>query len=207
MSFDIQTKLPKFQTNMPRPARNAMVEIVLLLIVGVLFYWFIVSPKSAELAAKQSQNDEVQKQVQSVNTDIETLRNLSADLSQHDADISRLDQALPLSERQVRTEMLFDRLIQSSGIVVNNVNINTQSTAPVAGDKQLLADPYGQTRQLKPVNVAVSVSGTLDQLLDLITKFENYGRLIDIQSMSLGPGQDGQIAMQLNLVTYYFGAQ
>ncbi len=206
MDINFQNKLPKFEAPVSiKASRNAITEIVLLLIVAGLFYWFLLSPKMAEVKLKQAEADKFTEQKQSIQQDVATLKKLSEDLKESGDDLVHLDQALPLEERQVRTQLLLDQLIRSSGLFVGDISVNDPQETVVAGNKALLKNPFGVPRSLGMLTVNASVSGNFDQLLDLIKKLENYGRLMDISTLNLSAGSGGVLNMKLTFTMYYFG--
>ena len=185
--------------------QGAIFEIVLLLIIGVLFYFFLLAPKMAEVAQKQSQLAQIQSQKDSIDKDAKALNDLNAQLASNADDFALLDQALPLEERQVRTQKLFEEIVKSSGTLIGDITVSTPAESILAGNVQLLKDPYASQRSLKTLNVGISVSGTMSQLLDLIKKLENYGRIMDISSVDFSSSKSDVLDLKLSLFTYYFG--
>lgn len=187
--------------------RNAMVELVLLIIVAGLFGWFLILPKKAELDQTQKSLDEITAQRTKLEGQVQTLQELSQKLGSSGQDVTKLDEALPLEERQVRTQMLLEALVNSSGVLVGDISIAPPSSGVSAGDLAALKDPYALKRTLQPIAVNISVNGTFAQLMDLLHKLEGYGRIMDTNSLTVSAGDQGTLDMKLSLDTYYFGAQ
>jgi len=210
MNINIQSNIiPKMQ--MPSvasaPSRNALVELVLLTIVIGLFTWFLVLPKKADLKIRTVAYDEVKKNYESIAGDVSTLKELNLKLENNKENIQKLDEALPLRERTVVTQLLFSKIAQTSGVVVGDINIASPGDEVAAGNKELIKNPYAPQRKLKILPVNISVNGTMSQLLDLIKKLEDYGRLMDITSITMSVEQENKLDLRLNLNTYYFPPQ
>ncbi len=203
MDTKFTSELPKIQ--MPagiQNSRNALVEIVLLIIVAVLFQWFIIGPKVGAVAAEQQQLDGLRKQASSTLGSLQTLKDLSSKLATNSADVKNLDEALPLEQRSVRLVMLLQNIAQSAGVVVTDVGVDGAGDS--AGIPSLVSDPYSAQRSLQPTSLSLSVTGTMSQLVDLLKKLETYGRIMDISSLSLTPDKNSTLDMKLNMTTYYF---
>lgn len=207
MNLNFENKIFKIQSSPAvRNSRNSIFEIVVLVAAAVLLYWFVVLPKAAVLADKQSQLEKVKVSTALLQANIASLKKLSQELSSHTSDVAHLDQALPLNEIEVRTEVLMQKLVESSGVVISSLVINASGSAVVSGNQALLMNPYGPKRTLGSVPINMSVSGSLTQLLDLLNKLENYGRIMEINSMDISTAENGTLNLSLTLETYYYSA-
>lgn len=191
----------------PKTNRGYLLQIVLLAVVGGLGYFFLLSPKLSELDQFQKQNDQVSSQLNQVTQDSKTLQSLSDQLNQHKDELALLDEAMPLDEWQLRTQRLVEAILSKSGVIVANLSVTANPSAVVSGDLDLLKDKYAITRSAVPVSVDISLSGTFDQLYDAVKRLENYGRLMDISTISMGTGDLGLLNMRLSVTTYYFGTK
>lgn len=188
--------------------RNSIIEIILLIIVGVLFYFFLVSPKHGEMAKKQEVYDAAQARLGALKTDADALQALADQLDGEKDNIKLLDQALPLTEWKIRTQLLLQKILSYSGVLVGDVSVDSSGPAIASGDLNLLKDPYSVSRSVVPIHIALNLSGSFDQLYDALKKLESYGRLIDISTISLdSANQDGSLNLRLNGTTYYFGTK
>ncbi len=197
--------MPKLQVpSSIKASRNAVLEAFLLVVIGILFYFFLLTPKLAEVKSKQAQLDSLDTRRQSLESDVKTLQDLSQHLIQSSADVSRLDQALPLNERGIRTQMLLQQLFSSSAVSVGDISVNETGGGVDAGNLALLENPFAVQRSLNSLTVNVSVGGSFGQLVDLLKKLENYGRIMDVSALSLSAGSNGQLDMKLTFTMYYF---
>lgn len=213
----LQNKIPKLQVPVAlQQSKNSVFAIIALLIAGFMFYKFLLSPKLKEVSVRETDLAAVLEEKAGVEGDVKALKDLSLKLNQNPRDINRLDQALPLTERQLRTQLLMEQLVSSSGLVIGDLTVSSQTDQVVAGNLAYLNNPYGAKRALGVISVSMSVNGSFDQMLGLIQKLENYGRIMDISSIDLsGPGSDpgidpllaSQLSMRLLLNTYYYGAE
>jgi len=183
--------------------RNALVEVVLLVVICGLFYWFVILPKQEEVAAKNSQLTQVLGEGTKVSGNLVTLQNLVKSLKSDSQNISRLDQAMPLDGNVVRLQLLIQSLAGSAGVTVGNISISGQPNTAVAGDKALLANPYGVSRSLRVLSGTVFVIGSFSQLQNFLQQIETSGRLMDVTNLTISQDSQGQLNMQITLNAYY----
>jgi Tfp pilus assembly protein PilO len=208
MDLNFKNKFSKVEVPAAvRDSKSYIFEAVLLAVAAVLLYWFVAVPKAASLKNRQAQLEQVKAARKTMEDNVAALRNLSQELSQNSQNVERLDEALPLSERQIRTQALLESIIQSSGVVIGNLTVGAPSGAVVAGNPDLIKNPYRPKRALGTVAVTMSVSGSLSQLLDLLKKLESYGRIMELSSLDMSKVQNGTLNLGLTLNTYYFGPQ
>ena len=188
----------------PTPSRNTLFEVGLLVIICVLFVWFILLPKKAEVDKKDADLAKAQAQQADIHGQLATLQSLISSLPANSQNISNLDQAIPLDGNTVRLQLLIQSIAQSAGVTVGNISISGSPNGEVVGDPALLADPYAAQRTLQTMDGTIYAIGTFNQLEVLLKKFENSGRLIDIDSLAIGQGSEGNLSMTLTFKAYYF---
>jgi Tfp pilus assembly protein PilO len=183
--------------------RGYIVESVLLIIIGGLFWWFMVVPKQASVSDEAAKFNALSSQEEKISAASDTLQKLIADLDTNRQQIVQMDQALPLSDTVPRLHLLIDGIVQSSGVTVGSLNISgSNANDVIAGNKALLSNPFGSTRSLKTYFVAMSVNGSFDQIMALLQKLENSGRIMDITSLGLTASGSGVLTLQINLSVY-----
>ncbi|MBI5530616.1 MAG: hypothetical protein HY918_03905 [Candidatus Doudnabacteria bacterium] len=183
--------------------KNSLVEAVLLLIVSVLFYWFIVSPKNADLAVKKDNLVKIQEQESKLADATQKFEAMVKDLQSHKKEITDLDQALPLEGDQLRMQILLESLANSINVTIGSINVSSQSTAPWSGNKALLADPFAATRTLQTLSGTVFVTGSFDQLVAFLQKLENNGRVINVTAIGLDAGAENKLNLKLSFDAYF----
>lgn len=185
--------------------RNPMVEVVLLLIACGLFYWFMIMPKNAEIGKQKEVLSQAQEEKEKISSTVNDLKKMVAKLSSNSKEITDLDEAMPLSAKALRLKVLLENLSQSVGLTVSNVNVAYNSSAPWAGDKELLASPYSPPRSVQRLSGSVSVVGTYSQIVAFIEKIEKSGRVININSVSIDSSENGNLNIMLALDAFYLG--
>ena len=183
--------------------KNSLVEAVLLLIVSVLFYWFIVSPKIADLATKKDNLQKIQQQESKLADATQKFEAMVKDLQTHKKEITDLDQAIPLEGDQLRMQILLESLANSINVTIGSINVSSQSTAPWSGNKALLADPFAATRTLQTLSGTVFVTGSFDQLVAFLQKLENNGRVINVTAIGLDAGTENKLNLKLSFDAYF----
>ncbi len=202
----------KFPQSMPRPAslsptlqkRGSLFEFGLLVVMAGLFYWFVLSPKLQKVELARTQTVDLEKESEVLTQQKLKLDKLVNDLETSKQDISKLDQALPLNPRTTNLYILTESLVQSSGMAINNLAINNVDQDIVAGQDELLKNPFGVERKVKKMTATFGVTGTFPQFLALLTKLENSSRLFDIESLSIEPSADGLLDFRMAFTSYYF---
>ncbi len=192
-------------SSQPKSFRNPMVEVFLLLAACGLFYWFIIMPKTVEIAKQNEVLAQVTAEKAKITETVEALKEMVKNLSVNEKEIANLDEAMPLEAKALRLRMLLESLSQSVGLLVNNVNVTYGGDAPWAGSKEILAHPYSVPRSVQRLSGTVSVIGTYDQVVALIQKIEKSGRVININSVSMDSAEDGNLNIALALDAFYLG--
>lgn len=187
-----------------KSARNFLIELVLLVVVCVLLGWFVVMPKNAELSLKQDQLAQVQSEQAKTADKLKQLKNIVQTIQANPQQINYLDQALPLDGKIVRFKIFMDALANSAGVVVGDVSVSSgKADETVAGDKTLLANPYGVSRSLQKLSGSVYVIGSFPQLKAFLQKLETSARILDVTDLSLDGAPDGSLNMKLSINAYY----
>ncbi|HYV34008.1 MAG TPA: hypothetical protein VE973_04135 [Candidatus Limnocylindria bacterium] len=197
-----QNPISSFRFN-SQGSRNLAIELVLLILFGGLFFWFIVLPKRASITDLEANLSTVQKQQQDISGELNSLKNLANELNNDTADINHLDQALPLNGKTMTLQILAATLAQSVGVTIKDTNAVGPNNQILAGDKALLAKPYGTTRALQKISGSISVLGTFSQLEAFLRKLETSGRLINIGSLTIDSAEDGNLSLKVTMEAYY----
>lgn len=201
-------KLTKTPSLTPQPvtnsSRNTLMEVGLLIVICALFFWFIIMPKNASIAAKKQTLSQVQSEENQINQSLTQLQSLVKTLQSNTTQVSELDQALPLSANSVELEILLNNLAQSVGVTVGNISASSATpNNPVSGDTALLANPYGATRTLQKLTASVNVTGTFPQLQAFLQKVETSGRLMDITELEIDSAPNNALSLRVGIDAYY----
>ncbi len=171
-----------------RKLGNPVVQGILVLVVLVLFSWFILSPKYAATQQTGTQLKNAQSQLAKTMADQSELNRLINDLHSAPEDVALLDEALPLNDRVTQVNLLLQSLVQSSGMTLAVANSDDSQKTISAGDKELLANPFQANRKLHTITLSVSVTGTMEQLKNLLSLMETNGRVLDVESLQINGG-------------------
>ncbi|MCL5666276.1 MAG: type 4a pilus biogenesis protein PilO [Patescibacteria group bacterium] len=209
----METPLPK-NFSMPKvtlsPALkksgHSLMEVVLLLVVIGLGYWYLVSPKAAGLEAQRVKRDALVKERDKISGDLDTLRSLVSKLNAHKADVEKLDDALPLNSKPFSLEVLINQLAQESGVVIGSVSVSGKGDSIVAGNRDALQNPFAASRSLQKVAANTSVSGSFSQLETFLKKLENSARIINVNSLEISSAKSDSIDLRAGLEAYYYAS-
>ena len=205
MDIQLPTKVSKisFSAN-DNGHQYTIFEAVLLVIVGILFFMFILQPKRAELVAAQEREVKLEEQNRKVQKNKATLLSLIKELKNHPEQISELDEALPLESRITRYRIAIESLVANSGMKIGDVSIETGPDRPAAGNKGVLANPFGQVRKLQKFNTNITVAGTFEQFIGLLKKLETSGRVIDVNSIEVRSSKEDSLEFRITSQSYFY---
>jgi Tfp pilus assembly protein PilO len=205
MDIQISKGIGKIQTGVPmKKSTVSTAEIIGLLILIGLFYWFIFQPKSSAVNAQQVVLEELQAQEKDSAENLQKLQNLVRDLQKYSKEVELLDEALPLNGKVVNLHLLMSSMAASSGVTVGDINFSSRGDEIVAGNREVLANPYAADRTLNTITGSVYVSGSFLQLKSFLEKVEQSGRIIDILSVDISGTTRDQLDLRLAVTTYYY---
>lgn len=182
---------------------NPVVEIVLMVVIGALFFWFIVLPKQSAVGLQKTQMEALNTQESETSANLATLKALITQLNSDKQDVNYLDQAIPLSGNTIDLQLLVQHLADMSQVTVGSLSVTGGGTGAVAGNKILLSNPYGAARTLQKLSGTVVVQGTFIQLKTFLQTLETSGRILDISSLSIDPGSQGNLNLRVVFSAYY----
>lgn len=186
------------------PRRVSLFEPLILLAIGILFFWFIASPKSKSLAEKKVLVRSLTAESAKLADQQMKLESLISQLDSSSRDLEKLDKSLPLHPRTTWVYLLVEDLVQSSGMAVSTLTVSNLEDDITAGDesaKNLFAKP----RKVKKVAVNLSTTGNFSQFEALLKKFENNGRLMDVKVLEINSSLNDLLDFRISFETYYFG--
>lgn len=208
MDLELPKTLPKVKLSSTLvKSRASWGEAGLLIIIIVLIVWFLILPKRTEVKAQTIKLEDIIKKSSETEGQVELLKNLIKTLNSKTSQVAKLDEALPLVGRTTRLQMLLEGIANSSGISGAEITVTGKGDVIAAGDKNNLENKFEATRKLQKISASITADSSFDKLAVFMRKLEHSGRLLDITSWEIGPGQDGQLEMKLVIDSYYYGTQ
>ncbi len=198
----------KAQTKLLADSRyhNSLFEVIVLFVVVVLVGAFVVRPK---YNSNQMKADELQKakaQYEKVETDRAAMEKLLDKMDESEQDIALVDQALPLNGRITALNLLIDNLAVSSGMQLASISTEDMSSNVVAGDEELIDDPFGANRKLQVINATVTVTGPVEQFRQFLKLIEKSPRLMDIDTIAIS-NQEDEVLYKVRLKAYFYAPE
>lgn len=185
-------------------AQTSIIETVALAVVIVLVFWFFVRPQSTILKTERATLQHAQDEYQAVDQDKQKLAELTARLKKSQADISLIDEALPLQARPTQIEFLLNDLVTAAGMKTADLSFQVSAeNNSVAGNKALLKDSYTVSRKLQIMTFNLNVTGGVDQFKNLLQLIETNGRIIDVSTLDMSNEADSPM-FKLKLKTYSY---
>jgi len=203
---------PSFTSSASIKTPSTLVELGAVIVAIILVFWFFVRPKLANVNDQKTAIAQQQQIFNSVETDRQQMLKLVSDLKNQQGDVALVDEALPLDTRITRIQVLIDGLVSASGMQEHSINFSASDKLIAAGNPVEIPQPsesagkqYSVTRSLDTINFDLAVSGSVDQLKQLLNLVETNGRVIDITDISINSNQ-GTVTYMLKLKTYSYGA-
>jgi Tfp pilus assembly protein PilO len=186
------------------PARHTLFEVILLLIIIGLFYWFIIIPKQSSLETLNNQYDKLNLEQGTLQENKDRLTKAIADMQSHPQEVAYMDEALPLDNRVTKLYIVLENLTQYSGMKAGDINIAFPNQNDMAGNKAQLENPFVVSRSLQKLTTTLNVTGTFDQFQALLQKIEDSGRLINIKAINIVATKENLLDFNINLEAYYY---
>ena len=184
--------------------QTSVLETVALVIIIALIFWFFVRPQMGVLSQEQGLLQQAQTEYKQVDQDKQELTALIAKLKKSQTDLTLVDEALPLQGRPTQMEYLINDLVTAAGMTTTDLNLTVKETSgAVAGNKNLLKDPYAVNRKLQTTDLNLTVSGGVDQFKNLLQLLETNGRIIDVDTLDMSDQADNPV-FQLKLKVYSY---
>ncbi len=198
-------------TNQPIPATNSkssfsgsVFEIIFLIIIIVIGYFYLVSPKQSAYNDISDQLTSLKKKQDTLKTQKEAFDKLVQELEAQPEAVAQLDSTLPLDNKPSRLYVLLENLIQGAGLTTGTVSVDSDAQAVVAGAKTATDQAFATDHKIKPTTISVSASGTVDQLTGFLTRLETSTRLLEVNSLDISQGRGDQLIFKVGLKAYSY---
>jgi Tfp pilus assembly protein PilO len=179
-------------------------EVVFLVIVIIVAYWYLVSPKSTQFDTLDTQLTNLREQESKLDTQQTVFNRLVQELDSESQSVSQLDQLLPLDGKPGRLYVLLENLIQTAGLGAGTVSVETNPQEVVAGDRALLEKPYDPERKLVKQTITISAAGTMDQMNNFLQLLETSGRILEVSDLDVNQGRGNQLLFRVGLSAYAY---
>lgn len=184
---------------------GTIVEIVFLVVLSVVTYFYLVGPKLREFKAARSDLSAIQAKKDALQKQVQDFDKLVQDLSDNSNGVSALDQVLPLDSKPSKLYVLLENFMQSSGLTTGSVTVDADALTIVAGNTSSDNGVSKSEHKVQPINISVSGVGTIDQLSNLLHLIETSARLLEINNLDVSQGREDQIVFKVGLKAYSYG--
>ncbi len=193
-------------SNTSRGVQHYATQIVILVIVSILVFWFLARPKMAELSAAKAQAIELAKTKDTAQGTLVELERMVNTMNTSSDDIVKLDEVLPLVGRQTKVHVMMEKYVQNAGMSLANVTVEPSDDKEyiTAGNHELLDKPYGKVRTQHTLESMVSVTGTVPQFENLLKTLETSSRLMDVQTIDIKAEDNNLVSFRLKIITYFY---
>ena len=199
----VPTSLPSLHAS---PRQTTLFELLVLLVIGALFFWFVASPKAAKLSEQKNLAASLVAESGELGLQQKKLEGLIVQLKDSASDIGKLDEALPLHPRTTWMYLLVQSMVESTGMTVSSLSVSNAGDEFMAGSSAILVNPFSASRGLKRMGVNLATTGSFAQFQALLKKIESSSRLMDIKVLEMSASSDNLLDFRMAFDAYYFGA-
>lgn len=183
---------------------GSIFEIVFLLVVILVAYFYLVSPKKEEYGALQTQLETLKKKQETIESQKVAFDKLVQQLEAEPDGVTALEQTLPLDSKPSKLYVLLENIMQSSGLTTGSVTIDSNSQVVVAGNKTDTKQLFSSEHKVQPVPITVSAIGTVDQLNGFLHVIETSTRLLEIVDVDVNQGRGGQLSFRVGMKAFSY---
>ncbi len=193
-------------TNYGTGVQSYIFQIVILVVVILLAFWFLIKPKLAQVAAQRKQVKTLTESRDNTAKVSQTITKLKGDIESNSDKIKVLDEVLPLESRPTKIHVMLEKYVKDAAMSVANIAVNLSENKDLvaAANHELLDHPYGKARTQHTIGTSLTVTGTMDQFKTLLESIETSSRLIDIEAIDIKGDENGLIQFRLTLKTYFY---
>jgi Tfp pilus assembly protein PilO len=183
---------------------GSVFEIVFLVVVIVVAYFYLVSPKQDEYGTIKNQLSTLKQKQITIENQKTAFDHLVQELDAEPQGVQALDQTLPLDSKPSKLYVLLESLMQSIGLTTGSVTVDADPTVVVAGSKTNAKQPFDMEHKVKPVGITVSATGTIDQLTGLLHSIETSTRLLEVSTLDVSQGRGNQLVFKIGLKAFSY---
>ncbi len=184
---------------------GTIIEVVFLLILSVVTYFYLVSPKYGEYKTARSELSVIQSKQNALQKQVQDFDKLVQDLADNTRGVGALDAVLPIDSKPSKLYVLLENFMQSSGLSTGSVSVDSNALTVVAGNTATVADNAQAEHTVIPSRISISGVGTIDQLSNLLRFIETSTRLLEINNLDVSQGRGDQILFKIGLQAYSYG--
>jgi len=162
--------------------------IFIALFFGVFLVWL---PKYKEYTGLRFQLEEAKAQLATKQEYFEHLQKISDKLKAHEADLQKIDSAIPPKPDIADVLRFLQGKAQANGLLVEGVGLNNSL-------------PVKEFPGLKKTPLSITLAGKYSSYKNFISILEKNSRLININSISFGTAGEGLISFKTQLSFYSY---
>lgn len=180
------------------------VETIVLIIVAVLLYVYLVSPKISQLATAKKTNSELLSQKAKLEDQKTQFLNIQRKVEDpaNKSLLDKLDAALPARDYVPRLYAALEDVVARSAIRGGSIRVDFDENDVVAVSSDQTTVSAERATAIIPVNV--SGAATIDQIQSVLGFIERSPRLLSVKNIELKPGSDNLLLFTLELEAYSY---
>jgi Tfp pilus assembly protein PilO len=203
--MDIRVSNQPVPTTSTRTSFSGSVfEIVFLLVVILVAYFYLVSPKKDEYNTVRTQLATLKKKQETIEAQKSAFDRLVQQLDAEPDGVTALEQTLPLDSKPSRLYVLLENVMQSSGLTTGSVTIDSNSQTVVAGNKNGSKQQFSAEHKVQPSAITVSAVGTIDQLNSFLHVVETSTRLLEVTDLDVSQGRGDQLSFRVGMKAFSY---
>jgi Tfp pilus assembly protein PilO len=182
---------------------NPLFSILFFLLI-VMLTWFLVWPKFSEIKVKSGELRELESVKDNFGQLKGNVDRLVSQMQSARQDISLLDEALPIDNRISKVYVIVESFAKASGLNLVNITTDTGDALAVDGAVGEKDGQFKKERKLFISTMTLSLSGGYESFLTFLTFLEDSSRIVDVDSVDIAPGENGELTFRVKLKSYFY---
>lgn len=202
------TTPPQIQSSDPIRVKapvNPLFSILFFLLI-VMLGWFLVWPKFSEVKVKSGELRELQSVQDNFGELKANVNRLVEQMKSSRQDIALLDEALPVDNRLSKVYVIVESFAKASGLTLVNINTDTGDALAAPGALGESDTLFKTEKKLFISTMTLSLSGGYDQFVTFLTFLEESSRIVDVDSVDIAPGENGELGFRVKLKSYFYSS-
>ncbi|MDP3995983.1 MAG: type 4a pilus biogenesis protein PilO [bacterium] len=176
-----------------RPSTNLInftsLTTVMFFLIVIAVSFFVLWPNFQELKVARADIEKKEAELESRREYLQTLEEIKTELEKNKEGLSKINTALPSDPSVPSLFNYLQKVASESGLILAEISPFT-------------VFPSGVSSDLREITFNVKISGSYSSAKNFISTLEKSARLIEIESISLFPTEDGSFDFSLKLKSF-----
>jgi len=180
-----------------------LIIILICLFLSFILGLFSLWPKYQYLGSLRAEVENKETELKYIQEYFENLKETSQELTNYEAEISKIDSAIPVD---VSIPSLFNSLKNAStgsGLIMKEFGAFS-----VVSLQENKGEPYPQraipTLAMKKISLPIELVGSYPAFKNFLSTLENNAKIFEVESIAFSSGEEGIFAFEIAIETYSY---